>query len=529
MEWPISGVRISAVKGCHLLLLLLPAFIFGGYPLAVIVSANAGMFSVDMFVLARSLFAVIAAITSGVWLLRRVQPDFAARAMWVNWVALIVAFYDAAVWQAKLWGFRITADAPFFAAGYALSAVAIGTIVSRPWKTYPRNPVPLNLFAAALLGATMYPIGAAAFAADAADWRERADAMIRSSLTSRIPGEITPSRNIYYVILDGMGRSDVVDEMYGTRLSSFVSALEHRGFFIAREAQSNYSQTYLSLASTLNMNYLDDVAASMRSSRDRRPLDYLIQNNALMQAARGAGYHLAGISSDYLVTERWDAVDTCECARYGLDEMEQYAIAKTPLAALRLDRWTFDAHRRKVIQAFEAIEQSASSEGPLFVVAHIIAPHPPFVFGADGSASVPRAGTKFDFGDGDHFVGSKRDYVDGYRNQIEFVTSRLTALIEALLSRPGPAPVIIIHGDHGPGSRLGWNIPHGTDMRERMGIFAAYYFPDPGVDLYPTLSPVNGTRLLSSRYMGLQLPLLADKSFFSTWNEPYSFIPVDVK
>ena len=74
-----------------------------------------------------------------------------------------------------------------------------------------------------------------------------------------------------------------------------------------------------------------------------------------------------------------------------------------------------------------------------------------------------------------------------------------------------------------------WNIPEGTNMRERMGIFAAYYFPDSGAALYPAISPVNGARVLATRYLGLQLPLLPDKSFFSTWDHPYDFIPVETK
>ena len=141
-----------------------------------------------------------------------------------------------------------------------------------------------------------------------------------------------------------MGRRDTLAELYDVDLGALVTFLKDRGFYVADASRSNYSQTYLSLASTLNMNYLDDVAAVMRNSRDRRPLDYLIQNNALMQAARKAGYQVVGISSDYLVTERWDGADICLCARYGLDELEQHVIWKTPLAALPLDRWTYGAH-----------------------------------------------------------------------------------------------------------------------------------------------------------------------------------------
>ena len=32
------------------------------------------------------------------------------------------------------------------------------------------------------------------------------------------------------------------------------------------------------------------------------------------------------------------------------------------------------------------------------------------------------------------------------------MTRRILDAIDAILQRPGPAPVIVIHGDHGPGS-----------------------------------------------------------------------------
>ena len=51
-------------------------------------------------------------------------------------------------------------------------------------------------------------------------------------------------------------------------------------------------------------------------------------------------------------------------------------------------------------------------------------------------------------------------------------------------------------------------------MRERMEIFAAYYFPDGGAGLYPAMTPVNGARLLANQYLGADLPLLPDRALF---------------
>ena len=500
---------------------------FCAYPLAVVVSANVGTLPLDMFVIGRSMLVALVAIILIVRLLKRFQPDVAARAMWMNWVLLVLTFYESALQQWRLLGFTTGAADPRFAVIYVFAALSLATVVSQPWKAYKRNPIPLNLFAAALLGATLYPVAAWGMTASL-DWRQPADALIKSALSASVRPTTAPARDIYYLILDGMGRRDTLAELYDVDLSALVTFLKDKGFYVADASQSNYAQTYLSLASTLNMNYLDDVAGVMRNSRDRHPLDYLVQNNALMQAARKSGYQVVGISSDYLVTERWDGADICLCPRYGLDELEQRAIWKTPLAALPLGRWTYGAHRRKVAGSLESIgEFSSQDHAPVFVLAHVIAPHPPFVFGPDGSPRQPPQGVEFDFSDGNHFLGSRREYISGYRDQTQFVTRELIALVESLLKRSGTPPVIVIHGDHGPGAMLDWKTARGTNMRERMSIFAAYYFPDSGPVLYPDISPVNGARTLATRYLGLQLPLLADKSFFSTWDDPYGFIPVE--
>jgi len=506
--------------------LVLPACLLAAYPLAIVAGANAGTLSLDTFVVGRWLFVACGAIVLAVWLLRWLQPDLPARAMWVNWVVLVTILYESAVRVVQRLGVRTTVGDPVFAGCYVAAALLFSAIVSRPWTVRFRDPIPFNFFAATLLATTLYPVVSSGITA-AGDWREPVDALIASTLSSRSEARVAPTRDIYYVIVDGMGRQDVLDDIYGIDLNPFVDFLKSRGFYVADRAQSNYSQTFLSLASTLNMNYLDGIAAKRENSSDRRPLGYLIQKNVLMRAAQGAGYRVLGISSDYLATERWEGADICACERYGLDEIDQSALAHTPLAALPLDRWTYDAHRRKVTQSLRALDSAPLDGDPLFVIAHLVVPHPPFVFDADGGARQPPPGIAFSFGDGNHFGGSQREYIEGYRDQVRFVTSQLQTLIASLLRRSAVPPVIVIHGDHGPGSRLSWNSPEGTDMRERLATFAAYSFPGGGDELYPTISPVNGARVLATRYLGLHLPLVADKAYFSTWERPYDFIPVE--
>jgi hypothetical protein len=271
----------------------------------------------------------------------------------------------------------------------------------------------------------------------------------------------------------------------------------------------------------LNLNYLDDFAMAMgTAARDRRPLARAIRTNAVMTLAHAAGYEVSVVASDYEATLAFDAADRCACERFGLNQFEQAALSSTPLAALPLDRWTHDGHRRKVLSAFGALATAAAEHRRTFVFAHLITPHPPFVFNADGSRRATTH-TLLGFGDGTHFRGSKDDYRSGYRAQTQFVVQRLTAVLTDLLDRPGPPPAIVIHGDHGPGLTLDWDNPGRSDLQERMGIFAAYYLPDDGPALYPTITPVNGMRALATRYLGVSLPYLADRSHFSTWMRPF--------
>lgn len=57
--------------------------------------------------------------------------------------------------------------------------------------------------------------------------------------------------DIYYIIVDGYGRSDLLKELFEYDNSTFLQFLSDRGFYVAEAAHSNYVQTSLSIASSL--------------------------------------------------------------------------------------------------------------------------------------------------------------------------------------------------------------------------------------------------------------------------------------
>jgi hypothetical protein len=494
----------------------------GLYPLSQVIADNAGVLPLSGLLLARSFMTALIATGLLLFALRPVQRDLATRSIWLAAILFLFGLYGSAIATVQDYGGHVDSGSPWLAGAFALGSIAVATIATRPWQVRRRDSTTATILAALLIGFNLVRGLATAITGGIGAPPKSFDSP-GATLASR--AKITQTRDIYYVVLDGFGRADVLRRYYDTDLSTFVDFLKSRGFSVPDQSQSNYAQTFLSLASTLNMTYLDDVAAARTNgSRDRRPLQALIHQNALMAAAKRAGYRVIAIGSDYLATHSIEAADVCACQQYGLDEIQTGMLALTPFAGLPLDRWTYGAHRRNVIEAFKSLETLSGLPGPKLVFVHVIAPHPPFVFGPDGG---PRQPTDrfFGFHDGDHFRGSKGEYFSGYRDQVQFVVHRLQVIVGSLLSRPGTKPVIVLHGDHGPGSMLSWEDADATNMGERMGIFAAYHFPD-GPTLYPTITPVNGARALASQYLGVDLSFLPDRSFFSAWMRPYDFIPV---
>ncbi|MGZ9163981.1 MAG: hypothetical protein ACXW4U_02280, partial [Anaerolineales bacterium] len=109
------------------------------------------------------------------------------------------------------------------------------------------------------------------------------------------------SRDIYYIILDGYGRSDVLKNEYGYDNSDFLNALRDLGFYVADCAQSNYAQTQMSLSSALNFNYIDALSDRFTpGSDDRTGLDALIKHSAARESLEKSGYKTVAFATGFI-------------------------------------------------------------------------------------------------------------------------------------------------------------------------------------------------------------------------------------
>jgi hypothetical protein len=340
---------------------------------------------------------------------------------------------------------------------------------------------------------------------------------------------LSPSNNelpdVYYIILDAYGRSDVVQELYGYDNSSFISYLKRRGFYVAGQSRSNYIQTALSLSSSMNLNYLGNIEGTEVRSEDRDPLTELIHHSELRKFLEGQGYQTVTFATGYGPTTIDDSDVFIPYKANIINNLEGLILTTSATSAmgdkmqnLFIPFWC-DVQRGGILNIFENLKKVPKLSGPKFVFAHISSPHPPFVFDSNGNA--------VKYGDcngldGNLFNGSKAEYLSGYPQQMAYISQMTQEVIDTILENSVNPPIIIIQGDHGSGLYLDWNSPENSCLRERTSILNAYYIPMAmSQELYETITPVNTFRVVFNEAFGLRLPLLEDKNYYSPWDKPY--------
>ena len=239
--------------------------------------------------------------------------------------------------------------------------------------------------------------------------------------------------DIYYIILDGYGRQDFIEDVFGYDNTNFIKELENLGFYVAKDTHSNYIRTVVSLASSLNLNYINFAEeAAGKYSINYLPLRGLIQDNQARALLEQANYKTVAISSDYSFTDWKDADVYLFPFKHDLSEIERFFYESSALGAFydpefpftdnlrsTLPLPSYGTRREKILFAFSQLKEIPKIPGPKFVFVHIVAPHPPFVFDANGNAV--KLERPYAPGDGEDFTGSFQEYQSLYIGQLQFV------------------------------------------------------------------------------------------------------------
>jgi len=339
-----------------------------------------------------------------------------------------------------------------------------------------------------------------------------------------------PLRDIYFIVLDGYARADVLHEVYGHDNSGFVAALRERGFYVAERSASNYISTKLVLPSMLNLRYLDYLVRRYgKKYRNVMPLYRNIRRNRVVSWLRSAGYRIVNIRSviDYTALADPDEMIVWHGAQPGLNDFESALLGMTPLLKL-VDRARAEGKtspgsiwRQKILFALEELARQGGRPGPKFVYAHIMSPHDPFVFGPNGEERFIQMRLFETYGEEQTNALSR-----GYGDQVQYLNGRLLEALDRILKKSQRAPIIVMMGDHGLRLQLR-PLARDTCLQESFAILNTLYLPDRDVPwLRDTISPVNTFRTIFDAYFSAGMGQLPDRHFFAHRRGYYNHVEV---
>lgn len=395
--------------------------------------------------------------------------------------------------------------------------VVLVTIIPVAWRwmqarrvqaaAWPSFTPPLNLVSIGTLAVTL-------FAGTTGGWFF----VVRpTSAPAAIGTAPADAPDIYLVLLDGYPRSDELQREVGLDNGPFLTTMQDLGFALADRSHSNYGRTALTLSSMFHAREVTELLPNPPSdvAGQARALSKLINDGSQLDLARSRGYEIVSIPSpvDYVTLFSADRVLTSPfTSEFELTLTEQDLIRRIGTDARH---WFFiDEHRKRILDTFQTLAElpAEQSARPRLVFAHVLSPHAPIAFGADGS-EVMLPGCEWTLCG--QPLPLPKQFVSDYAAQITYLDSLVEATAKQMLAWAVRPSVIIFFSDHG--SRL-----MGTQDSTFDNLMLSYTPGQPGL-LPRDATPINLLPRLLNAYAGTNEPLAREVRYV---NPNGSFFPL---
>jgi hypothetical protein len=330
--------------------------------------------------------------------------------------------------------------------------------------------------------------------------------------------------DIYVLVPDDYARHDILSHYFHYDNGPFLRQLEKRGFVIAPESRSPYSDSEMNIAAEVNMDYLSRLPDILgRKSEDSRPVRRLIQDNRASRLLKSLGYRYVHLDTDEVT---WGQRNPHISHVATPDSFMSLWLAERSVLK-KVGGWAgfneaaINERFRKAIRSqFSALNDVPSQPGPKFVLFHTLMPHDPYIFG-------PR-GESITFPDHSEEGHTRKIGMRYYAKQARYTEALLLRAIDAVLAKSKAPPVILLQADEGfEANEKDWGEAAVLDMRVK-GISALYLPGMPNVRPPDKLNTVNTLRLVFNRYFHAGYPLLRNASY-PEGDLPYQFEEMRVR
>ncbi|MBT3456072.1 hypothetical protein HN446_03335 [bacterium] len=345
--------------------------------------------------------------------------------------------------------------------------------------------------------------------------------------------------DIYYIILDGYARADILKVFYDHDTKEFTGFLKNNGFFIADKSCTNYSFTLHSIPSSINMSYIpfdehetlshasfqrgaQQIQTLIRNPKFRNLYEFLC-NSDLIFFLKKQGYFFINIAGDSFTARLKNFDITLNQPQFSLGPFTNMFVNKTFLGPLVNNTKTFKnlydffVPDKNIItsgqlSSLKNVPKIIKEKGkPTFTFCHILTPHHPYTFDENGNI-VQKPNRKVPY----------EEFKKQYINEIKGINKKAQKVVETILRKSKRPPVIIIQADHGTASykeyfETGHGLYSDALVKERMTILNAYHIPGKGNELLNNqVTPVNSFRIVLNYLFNTNLPILTDKCHFMT-------------
>ncbi len=342
------------------------------------------------------------------------------------------------------------------------------------------------------------------------------DTLDQSSFKEDLKYNSLDRLNIYYIVLDSYAHSTILDRVYGYNNEEFLSFLKNNGFYVVSKSHSNYNQSFLSLASSLNLQYVNYFSDELGfDSRNFQPIYEMIDENELMSYFKSKGYKIISFASANGADGNLEIADVNLCEKKILNSQFLTILLRGTIFEPFYVEFIQSLENERELCVFSELQTlDDKNSKPFFVYAHFLIPHSPYRFNSDGEKI-----EEINFISGEE---SEEEKI-GYINQVQLVNKKISNVIDSILNSKQKS-IIIIQSDTGTSTK---SKDQTENLIRKMKILNAYYFPgDIELNLYETITPVNTFRIILNEYFDEEFEVLEDRLYYSPSGKELEFIDI---
>ena len=254
--------------------------------------------------------------------------------------------------------------------------------------------------------------------------------------------------DIYFIVMDEYAGNKELKELFNFDNGAFLSKLDSMGFHTMPASKSNYNYTPFSVASTLNMDYLQ-LSGSNRAQPDLTYCYESIKDNKVLHFLGRQGYTFYNYSVFDFEGQPARVSETFLPAKTRLITAQTFLHRFDKEIRFNLvSRWKSKKNQRIITYAnkhnnrniydltWKIAEQK--TDRPRFVYTHLMMPHYPYYF--------DRNGTERSY---ESLLEGNQVNKAAYIEYLQYTNQRLGALLEHILRSAAKPPLIVLMGDHG--------------------------------------------------------------------------------